>query len=125
MSADRVVRDAWGHRFAVIGDVGGHLDELRRELRRLGADRSTGSLPNDLVVIQVGDLVHRGPDSAGVIALVDRYLHTQPGQWIQIVGNHEAQYLADPTFAWPERLDDESGRVLRGWWSDGSAPRCR
>ena len=34
-----------GTRVAVIGDVGGHLDELRRELVRLGADERTGSCP--------------------------------------------------------------------------------
>lgn len=112
-------RDEWGHRFAVIGDVGGHLAELRTELTRLGADPESGALPDDLVVVQVGDLVHRGPDSAGVIGLVDRYLHSQPGQWIQLVGNHEAQYLAEPSFDWPEQLDDDSAATLRGWWADG------
>ena len=96
-----------GHRVAVIGDVGGHLSELRRELVRLGADEETGELPADLTIVQVGDLVHRGPDSAGVVRLVDRHLRARPGQWIQLVGNHEAQYLTAPAFAWPERLDEE------------------
>jgi hypothetical protein len=108
-----------GHRVAVIGDVGGHLAALRRELVRLGADRDTGELPADLTVVQVGDLVHRGPDSAGVVALVDRHLRHRPGQWIQLVGNHEAQYLAAPAFSWPERLDDATADTVRGWWSDG------
>lgn len=106
-------------RVAVIGDVGGHLDELRAELVRLGADPETGDLPPDLTVVQVGDLVHRGPDSAGVVALVDRHLRGRPGQWIQLVGNHEAQYLAAPAFSWPERLDESTSSLIRGWWSDG------
>jgi hypothetical protein len=106
-------------RIAVIGDVGGHLDELRSELVRLGADARTGTLPDELTVIQVGDLIHRGPDSAGVVAVVDRYLREQPDQWVQLVGNHEAQYLAAPTFAWPERLDDTSAATIREWWSAG------
>ena len=82
--------------------------------------RDVGALPDDLVVVQVGDLVHRGPDSAGVVALVDRYLHSQPGQWIQLVGNHEAQYLAArrPSTG-RKRLDDDSAATLRGWWADG------
>ena len=108
-----------GHRVAVIGDVGGHLSELRRELVRLGADEETGELPADLTIVQVGDLVHRGPDSAGVVRLVDRHLRARPGQWIQLVGNHEAQYLTAPAFAWPERLDEESADTVRAWWSDG------
>ncbi len=119
MSESSVCRDEWGHRFAVIGDVGGHLDELHRELIRLAADPRTGALPDDLVVVQVGDLIHRGPDSAGVIALVDRYLREQPGQWIQLVGNHEAQYLAASSFTWRDRLDDDSAATVRRWWSDG------
>jgi Calcineurin-like phosphoesterase len=105
-------------RVAVIGDVGGHREELRRELRRLGASES-GRLPDDLVVVQVGDLVHRGPDSDGVISLVNRYLHKQPEQWIQLMGNHEAYYLYAPMFRWTERLRFGSRRTLRRWSHDG------
>lgn len=107
------------HRVAVIGDIAGHFDELRAELVRLGADRATGRLPADLTVIQVGDLVHRGPASDAVVALVDTYLTERPGQWVQLVGNHEAQYLREPVFDWPERISDRSQDTLRGWWSDG------
>jgi hypothetical protein len=108
-----------GHRVAVIGDVAGHLDELRAELRRLGADGSTGRLPADLTVIQVGDLVHRGPASDAVVALVDGYLTDQPTQWVQLVGNHEAQYLRDPVFDWPERISARARNTLRRWWACG------
>lgn len=104
---------------AVIGDVAGHLDALRAELVRLGADPGTGRLPDDLTVVQVGDLVHRGPRSEGVVALVDAYLERQPGRWVQLAGNHEAQYLREPAFSWPERIGDETVDTLRRWWSDG------
>jgi hypothetical protein len=107
------------HRVAVIGDVGGHLDELRTELRRLGADRETGRLPDDLTIVQVGDLVHRGPASDAVVALVDGYLTHQPMRWVQLVGNHEAHYLRDPVFDWPERISDRSRDTLRRWWAGG------
>ncbi|WP_375429721.1 metallophosphoesterase [uncultured Friedmanniella sp.] len=106
-------------RVAVIGDVAGHLEELVGELRRLGADPETGTLPADLVVIQVGDLVHRGPESAAVVALVDRYLTDVPDQWLQLVGNHEAQYLREPVFTWPEQLPEEAADTLRRWWDSG------
>jgi hypothetical protein len=104
----------------VIGDVGGHLAALRFELVRLGADPHTGDLPADLTVVQVGDLVHRGPDSSGVVALVDRYLREQPGQWIQLVGNHEAFYLGGRSFLWPERVDGGTAATIERWWADGS-----
>jgi hypothetical protein len=106
-------------RVAVIGDVAGHRTELVGELTRLGADPVTGRLPPDLVVVQVGDLVHRGPDSPGVVALVDRYLSEVPEQWLQLVGNHEAQYLREPAFSWPEQLPDEAADTLRRWWDAG------
>lgn len=104
-------------RIAVIGDVAGHLAELREELTRLGAAGDPPRLPDDLIVVQVGDLVHRGPDSLGVVALVDGYLTAQPDQWLQLVGNHEAHYLREPVFAWPERLDAGAAATLRRWWA--------
>jgi hypothetical protein len=106
-------------RVAVVGDLGGHLEDLTAELVRLGADPASGRLPDDLTVVQVGDLVHRGPDSEGVVALVDHHLQTQPDQWVQLVGNHEAQYLAEPLFEWPERLSPQAEATLRRWWSSG------
>ncbi len=106
-------------RVAVIGDVAGHIAPLRAELRRLGAHAQTERLPPDLLVVQVGDLVHRGPGSAAVVALVDRYLNEQPGQWVQLVGNHEAHYLAEPRFRWSEQLDPAAVETIRGWWAGG------
>ncbi|MGI8459732.1 MAG: metallophosphoesterase [Propionibacteriaceae bacterium] len=106
-------------RVAVIGDVAGHLDELRTELVRLGADAVTLELPPGLLVIQVGDLIHRGPDSTGVVRLVDRYLSDQPAQWVQLVGNHEAQYLRQPAFDWPEKLPTQTAATLQHWWAHG------
>jgi Calcineurin-like phosphoesterase len=117
--ADADVTGGRRGRVAVVGDVGGHRRALRAELVRLGADPRTGRLPADLTVVQVGDLVHRGPDSEGVIGLVDGYLRHQPDQWVQLVGNHEAQYLRDPTFTWPQRLDAATADFLRRWWADG------
>ncbi|MHA3700616.1 metallophosphoesterase [Jatrophihabitans sp. YIM 134969] len=106
-------------RVAVIGDVGGQLAALRAELARLGADPDSGALPDDLTVVQVGDLVHRGPDSEGVVALAEHYLDTQPGQWVQLVGNHEAQYLREPAFHWPERIGEAAALTLWDLWEAG------
>jgi hypothetical protein len=105
-------------RLAVIGDVGGHADQLRWALDWLGAE--SGRLPPDVVVIQVGDLVDRGPDSMGVLETVTRLLAEQPRQWIQLVGNHELQYLPGGTVFWREPLADAGVRRLRDWWAAGS-----
>jgi hypothetical protein len=108
-------------RVAVVGDVGGHRELLLACLRRLGVTGTDEApvLPADLTVIQVGDLVHRGPDSPGVLRLVDHFLRTAGGRWVQLVGNHEQLYVERPVFGWPERLDDASVALLRGWWAAG------
>ncbi len=99
----------------MLGDVGGHAWVLRRCLQELGADTTNGSLPDDLVVVQVGDLVHKGPDSPGVVALVDRMMMGSPEQWIQLIGNHEAQEgLGGPDF-WHESLPKKVQAELRRW----------
>jgi hypothetical protein len=103
-------------RVAVIGDVGGHPGQLRTALASLGAQGD--ELPADLTVIQVGDLVDRGPDSTGVLDLVERYLDRQPARWIQVIGNHEAQYLPGGVGFWRERLTDHDAERLRQWWRD-------
>lgn len=107
-------------RIAVIGDVGGHREELEQELCHLGTG-ADGVLPEDLIVVQVGDLVHRGPDSDGVVRLVDHYLRRQPDHWIQLIGNHEAHYLRPPVFTWGEKLSRRSRRTVRRWWRNGTA----
>jgi hypothetical protein len=65
-------------RIALIGDVQGYAHRLEVALRNLGADPACGTLPEDLTVVQLGDLVHKGPDSTGCIAIVDRQLRVHP-----------------------------------------------
>jgi hypothetical protein len=104
-------------RVAVIGDVGGHPDQLVAALRWLGARDDDLRLPEDLTVVQVGDLVDRGPDSVGVLRLVGRILDEQPDRWVQLAGNHDAQYLPDGVVFWRDPLADAG--PLREWWADG------
>lgn len=92
-------------RVAIIGDVGGHADQLRRAL---------DDLPPDLTVIQVGDLVDRGPASAEVLDIVQ-----ERENWFQLVGNHEAQYLPEGTLFWPDPIAPDDVTRLRQWWADG------
>lgn len=109
-----------GGRVAIIGDVGGHVDALRAELVRLGVpDDGDGPIPPGLCIVQVGDLIHRGPDSPAVVALVDRHLRQAPGRWIQLVGNHEAFYLRRRQFSWHDRVPRSTAAILRRWWASG------
>ena len=68
-------------RTIAIGDVHGCADEFEELLRRL-------ELKADDRVIQVGDLVNRGPDSHRVIELAREY------QVEAIIGNHELRLLS-------------------------------
>jgi hypothetical protein len=47
---------------AVLGDLSGWAAPFFDALRLLGCDPATGSIPSHLLVVQVGDLVHKGPD---------------------------------------------------------------
>jgi hypothetical protein len=67
------------------------------------------------VVVQVGDLIDRGPDSPGVLAFVRARLEGAPERWVQLIGNHEWQYLGGDQF-WPRRLGADDAALLRTWW---------
>lgn len=105
-------------RVAVIGDIGGHVDELYAALVAVGASPATLELPDDLTVIQVGDLIDRGPASTAVLRMVDRMLTTQPDRWVQLIGNHEANHLGPRQLAHTD-IDTDDVAVLRRWHDAG------
>ena len=109
-------------RVAMLEDVQGRLDVLVDALDRLGVSLDS-DWPDDLVVVQVGDLVHRGPSSAGVVALVDQLISLSGGRWIQLIGNHEATYLPGGRWHVPndEHLPDETIATIRRWHERGTA----
>lgn len=111
-----------GGQVLIIGDVAGHLGALRRALAAHGVDPDRCTIPSNLVVVQVGDLVHRGPDSAAVVRLVDSFLRGAHGdRWIQLIGNHEQPYLFDRPSVIRRELDDTTAEIVRSWWADGRA----
>lgn len=95
-------------KIVIIGDVGGCAEELTNAMRLVDDDP-------EAVVIQVGDLVDRGPDSSGVLAFVTDRIKRARRQWIQLIGNHEGQYLGSEAF-WPQPLSDVDAVILREWW---------
>ena len=102
---------------AIIGDIGGHLDVFERTLAAVGVDAATAHVPDDLTVIQVGDLVHKGPNDAGCVQLADRLLAT--GRYIQLWGNHDAHYVGGPEVTrrpGVTAVDDSTAAVLHRWF---------
>ncbi|MBS8226117.1 metallophosphoesterase [Vannielia litorea] len=93
-------------RVYAIGDIHGHLDQLEAVHQHIAADKARVGDP-DAPVVHIGDLVDRGPDSAGVIAwLLARVAEGQP--FIVLKGNHDrlmAHFLRDPSESDPLRPD--------------------
>lgn len=69
-----------------MGDIHGHLEMLEDALARIEAEGG-----RDARVIFLGDLVDRGPDSAGVIDLLIRGL-AEGRNWVVIKGNHDRMF---------------------------------
>jgi serine/threonine protein phosphatase 1 len=77
-------------RVYAIGDIHGRLDLLDALLGRIDADDASRP-PSEVQLILLGDLIDRGPDSAGV---VQRLLQlVQHGNVRTLMGNHEEIWL--------------------------------
>jgi len=74
-----------------IGDIHGHLDLLHGAHARIEADRAQYGT-DEAPVIHIGDLVDRGPDSAGVIDLLIGQTEAAPRVHV-LLGNHDLMLL--------------------------------
>jgi serine/threonine protein phosphatase 1 len=80
-----------GQRVYAVGDIHGRLDLFEALIATIEAD-DAASGPAETTVILLGDLVDRGPDSAGVVA---RAREWQAGRKLRILaGNHEEMFLS-------------------------------
>ncbi|WXC60004.1 hypothetical protein SNK03_005856 [Fusarium graminearum] len=70
-------------RIIIVGDVHGHLPELKNLLQKVSYDKKNGDQ-----LIFVGDLINKGPDSPGVVQLAMDY------DALAIRGNNEDRVLA-------------------------------
>ena len=99
--ADLQARIFAGNRVWVVGDVHGHLATLRALMHRL-------NLGEEDRVVLLGDMIDRGPDSAGVI----EYIREHP-QILAIKGNHEQMAI--------QSLQSTSIELNSVWMSKGGA----
>ena len=101
--------------FDIIGDVHGCFDELVDLLRALGyqvdPDAAIATPPESRKAVFLGDLVDRGPDSAGVLRLVHE-IQSRSGLLVALKGNHEELMV--------RAIDGEPG-VMRTWMKVGGA----
>lgn len=79
-----------GERWYAIGDVHGRLDLLKvLQAAIIEDDASAGNARTTIAFL--GDLVDRGPDSAGVVRLAREWADTHTTRYL--AGNHEEMFL--------------------------------
>lgn len=74
----------------IVGDIHGEIEPLMSLMGHLGYD-SAGNHPEGRRLIFLGDLVDRGPDSPGVVAMVRGMVERGRAQCV--MGNHELNIL--------------------------------
>lgn len=103
-----------GHRAYAIGDIHGCLDLLNRLLARIEEEIAKKPARRTSIVF-LGDVVDRGPDSAGVVERLRTY--SLPGASTHfIMGNHEEVML---------RVLEGDLDVLQNWLRFGGAETLR
>jgi serine/threonine protein phosphatase 1 len=99
-----------GCRAYAVGDIHGRLDLLDRLLAQIDRDRASRPQKKTFIIF-LGDLVDRGPDSAGV---VERLRHYRPpgARPVFLAGNHEEVLL---------RVIEGDDSLLQNWLGFGGA----
>lgn len=97
---------AGGHRAFAIGDVHGVSAALATAFEIVG-ERAAAGGPDHLVML--GDYIDRGPDSLGVLNLVDRGIAGV--RLVRLAGNHEGALAA--------AVDGDDLRALAIWRDNG------
>ncbi|MBS0559566.1 MAG: serine/threonine protein phosphatase [Proteobacteria bacterium] len=114
-----------GHRVYAVGDVHGCLDKLKAMHAAIAADFAARPVPSPLLV-HLGDLVDRGPDSAGVIALLSAGSPIPGIGTVNLMGNHE--HMALTALAGQDRgaialwMDNGGAAALDSWRVPPGAP---
>jgi hypothetical protein len=101
----------------IFGDSSGHLSPLLNSLKSIGFNFQTLKLPSNIRVIHVGDLVNKGDDSNLLVAIINKIMATNRN-WIQLLGNHELQYIKGGTQFWDTQLNNKSIETVNSWWEN-------
>ncbi len=110
-----------GRRIYAIGDVHGCLDRLRALHAAIARDLQDRPAASALLV-HLGDYIDRGPDSAGVIRLLQDGFAAEAAvdlPTVNLMGNHERMMIEaldgfDPS-AFPHWLANGGRAALRSW----------
>lgn len=103
-----------GHRAYAVGDVHGRLDLLNELLGKISAD-NLGRPPAQTTIVFLGDLIDRGPQSAGVVERLRKY-RPAFAKTVFLMGNHEEVLL---------RIVGGEAELLADWMKFGGAECMR
>jgi len=103
-----------GYRAYAVGDIHGRIDLLDEILSTIERDAER-SPARKMLLIFLGDLIDRGPDSRGVVERLRTYRHDRLQTYF-LAGNHEEVLL---------RLLAGEGGLLEGWLKFGGAECLR
>ena len=98
----------------IVGDIHGRADLLERALDRIDGHVGKVAAQNPQVVF-VGDLIDRGPESAGVLKRVWELAQELPQNVTCLMGNHERMlldFLDDPATRGPRWLRSGARETL-------------
>ena len=101
-----------GRRIYAIGDVHGHRAKLERMHEHIRADLARRPISRPLL-LHVGDLIDRGPDSAGCVALLANGPPIRGVPTVNLLGNHEWMFL--------NALRTAAGEYIDNWLDNGGA----
>jgi calcineurin-like phosphoesterase family protein len=111
-SSGRLVRPMFDGPVDIVGDIHGEIEPLLSLLDHLGYD-TEGNHPDNRRLIFLGDLIDRGPDSPGVVAMVQGMVERDRAQCI--MGNHELNLLRGV------RGNKSKIKPINGWYFDDGA----
>lgn len=110
--APELPRLAPGRRIYAIGDVHGHLSQLQALHDAVAQDFNERPVSRPLL-IHMGDLIDRGPDSAGVLASLAAGPPVPGMPVVNLMGNHEWMFLS--------ALARQDQREADNWLDNGGA----
>lgn len=98
-----------GCRAYAVGDIHGRLDLLDVMLSRIEDDMARQPAARTFIIF-LGDLIDRGPDSAGVVERLRTYRPPHGAEMVFLAGNHEEVLL---------RILDNERKILPNWLKFG------
>lgn len=109
------------HTVHVFGDTGGHFAPFIQGLKAIGVDVENSIIPENITIIHLGDLIHKGAYSNELVIYVNQLIENNPGRWIQLFGNHEFQHIKGAPYFWRCDCDTNTKALLRKWYREGKA----